>query len=357
MLRASGWWWALALVVARPAPDARAAVDRAVRALADAAHGSLWLQIVDADEVLLRRRTGYPRDTPVPIGSVRKWTTAALAMILVDEGVVRLDEPVGYWLPAWNEGDRRGITLRRLMSHTAGLVKRPRNGLCRGSHTLEACMDRLATVPLVAPPGAEFRYSSAGFHVAARVLEAASGVPFADLMQARLLDPLEMRDTSLRPAGPELEEMSGEMWTTPPDFTHFLQMILGDGVWRGRRILSVAATRELEAGQVGTARFVGAIPKRPWWDEGHEYYALGQWRNLGAPDGSTLVTTTEGMGWFVTWLDRRAGRAGCLALRQPDGAREPFRALVAATCTWSGARDCATTWGAGDELGAEDAPD
>lgn len=342
--------------LARP-PGGDDAWDRlvdAVQALVDASPRRFWAYVVDRDGPVYRRRRGMEATDAVPLGSVRKLLTAALVLTAVDEGLLALDEPVVRWLPTWGGPERAGITLRRLLSHTAGLKKRPRNGFCQGLGSLGACVDHMADAPLAGAPGAEFRYSSAGFHVAARVLEVAAGRPFAALMQERLLGPLGMADTTLRPAGPELGDMTGEVWSTPPDFAAFLRMLVRRGDFDGRRVLSEAAVAELERGQVGPERFVPGVPAEPWWPPGWSYYALGQWRNAGAPDGTTLVTTAEGKGrdgWFVTWVDRRVDRAGCVALTDPRRAREPFRGVIEATCAHGGGGDCATPWGV---LGGED---
>ncbi len=336
----------------RPTESPRADVDRAVRALRDASDGATWLVITDADGPVLRRRHGYEREEPVPLGSVRKWLTAALALAAVDRGELALDDPAGRWLPAWDTPERAGVTLRRLLSHTAGLKRRPRHGFCQGLGTLAACVDKMAEAPLAAEPGAEFRYSSAGFHVAARVLEVAGGATYAELLGERLLGPLEMGATDLRPAGPELEEMTGEIWSSPPEFARFLQMLVARGMFRGRRVLSEASVDALCEGQVRGAAFVKGVPHRPWWPPGFDWYALGQWRNAEDATGRTTVVTAEGKGsgrdWFVAWLDRRAGLAGCVALQSPRRAREAFRDLVGATCGWSGADGCETTWGVGE---------
>lgn len=341
-----------AALLAAPVPAPRVAAESAARALAEASDGHLWLVVVDADGPILRRRQGYARDEPVPLGSVRKWLTAALAMTAVDRGEVDLDAPIGRWLPAWDRPDRAGVTLRRLLSHTAGLKRRPRDGFCRGLGTLAACVDKMVEAPPADPPGEAFRYSSAGFHVAARVLEVAGSAPYPALLRDRLLDPLEMSGTELRPAGPELEEMTGEIWSTPPELSHFLQMLVAGGSFRGRQVLSAAAVATLEAGQVAGVRWVPGVPKRRWWPDGFDHYALGCWRNAEDDEGRTAVVTTEGKSggreWLVGWLDRRAGRAGCAALRAPRRARAPFRALVEATCGWAGADGCATTWGVGE---------
>jgi CubicO group peptidase (beta-lactamase class C family) len=280
---------------------------------------------------------------PVPLGSVRKWLTAALAMTGVDRGELSLDTPAGALLPAWDLPDRRGVTLRRLLSHTAGLRSRPRHGWCRDLRTLAACVDRMAEAPLADPPGERFRYSSAGFQVAARMIEVAGGAPYPELLAARLVDPLGLADTRLEPAGAGLADMTGEVWTPVPSFARFLQMLLGGGALEGRRILSPGAVEVLLAGHADQP-VAGLVPPAAWWPPGYAYYALGAWRNLASAQGVTQVASAEGKGprsdgpplYLVAWIDRRVGRFGVVAMARPRGARPRLTALIDATCATAG---------------------
>ncbi len=338
----------LLAAAARPDPSARDGLLQAVEGLLATSPERFWLQVVDATGPVYRRRRGFRPGEVVALGSVRKLFTAALALAVVDDGRLSLDDPAGRWLPAWDTPERQGVTLRRLLSHTAGLKKRPRNGFCAGLGSLGACVDKMAEAPLASAPGTEFRYSSAGFHVAARVLEVVAGEPFAALLQRRLLDPLGMASTTLRPAGPDAGDMTGELWSTPPDVAAFLRMVCGGGSFEGRRVLSGGAVDELVRRQFAEVTFVPGVPAVVWWPPGHGFYALGQWRNAEDAAGETLVTTAEGNsgdGWVITWVDRRVGRAGCVALGAPRKAREPFRALIEASCMDAGGAACDTTWG------------
>ncbi|MEQ1566686.1 MAG: serine hydrolase domain-containing protein [Myxococcota bacterium] len=317
------WWWMAALAAGGPAalpvradPLTQAAVELG------SATGRRDLEIAvsrGAGPVEVRA-FGRPVDATVSTGSARKWLTAALILTLVDERRMTLDDPVAWHLPAWDLPGRRRITVRMLLSHTSGLPPRPPPGGCSGQGTLEACVDRMAGLRLLDPPGAAFRYSTAGFNVAARVAELVGRAPYRELLIERLLEPLGMRDTSLRRAGPGLSEMVGEVWTTPRDFHKFVRMVLDRGVSGGRRVLSEAAVAEMEAGQTGAAPNHGGVPKRTWWEPGHDYYGLGMWRNAADPDGRLSIASAEGRGGFVAWIDRARGVAGVASVHDHDPA-------------------------------------
>ena len=114
----------------------------------------------------------------------------------MEDEFVGLADPIGEILTAcpelWAE-----LTLHQLLSHTSGLghwsdlpgfdVSRP--------GTPEEFLGRFAAVPLLSAPGAAWRYSSPGYLLAARVVEAVSGAPYARFVAERILRPVGMADT------------------------------------------------------------------------------------------------------------------------------------------------------------------
>ena len=142
--------------------------------------------------------------TRYQIASVSKQFTAAAVMLQVDDGAVRLDDPIGRYLPGcapqW-----RDLTLHQLLSHTSGLahwtaladfdVTRP--------GPPDEFLERFATVPLRSAPGEAWSYSSPGYLLAARVVEAVSGAAYADVLTRRILRPAGLAATSVGSAPPE----------------------------------------------------------------------------------------------------------------------------------------------------------
>lgn len=303
--------WIIAFLIGLPAsaPDV-GPVYRELTAFT-AEGSSAVAALVDEHGQISVFASGRGADEPVPLGSVRKWFTAALVLMLVDEGTLSLDAPIASVLSPWKTPLRDQITLRQLLSHTSGLVRRPPPGSCSGAITLAACVDTISAVPLLSLPGERFRYSSAGFNVAARVAEQATGQRWEVLLEQRLFAPLGMTRTEARPAGPGLPEMVGEIWSTPEDFARFLRMLLECSAMAAC-LLSREAVIEMERSQLGD------IPRTALTAElamGGGDYGLGVWRSEVDARGDSVLASAHGKGGFLAWVDHRTGRAGVLSVR------------------------------------------
>ena len=138
------------------------------------------------------------------IASVSKSFTAAAVLQLVEAGRLRLDDRVTDVLPEFRLADERAdrITVRHLLQQTSGLQDR-RIPITDASeaHDLSGFVSALAPGKLVSDPGSQFHYCNANYEVAARVVEAISGLRFADYMRAQIFAPLGMTDTTIGDAG------------------------------------------------------------------------------------------------------------------------------------------------------------
>ena len=125
------------------------------------------------------------------IGSIGKSFTNVALMQLRDEGRLDLQAPVSRYLP-WFEvqSDYGPITAHHLMTHTSGLV----SGTDIGPHGLYESW-ALRDSQTGAPPGGYFRYSNVGYKTLGFLLEEVDGRPYQDAIQARVLDPLGMRNS------------------------------------------------------------------------------------------------------------------------------------------------------------------
>lgn len=165
--------------------------------------------------------------------SMTKPITGIAAMMLVEDGKLKLDQPVSDFIPGFksmkvltdpanslaSRPAARPVTVRHLLTHTAGLgytivTKGPllkeyeRLGITPGAisasvevearktrpTSLKEFADRVATLPLIADPGTTWSYSI-GLDVLARVVEVAGGMPFERFVQTRLFDPLKMKSS------------------------------------------------------------------------------------------------------------------------------------------------------------------
>lgn len=304
--------WILAFLVGLPSPEVD--IDPVYRTLAAMPGESTVAALVDREGHIRTFALGRDPEEPVPLGSARKWFTAAVALMLVEEGRLSLDGPIAEILTSFHEPMHRQITLLHLLTHTSGLARQPPPGLCSGAGTLALCVDRLAAVPLRAQPGERFHYSSAGYNVAARAIEAVTGQTWRQTLEERLFMPLQMHRTELRPAGPGLPDMIGEIWSTPSDYARFLRALIGAG---RPPLLSQSSLDEMARNHTAGLPYVN-FPDGEAGDDGG--YGLGMWRGAVDPGDNLQLAVTHGKGGFLGWIDLRLGTAGALSLFGEQGA-------------------------------------
>ncbi len=158
------------------------------------------------------------------IASQSKPITATALMMLVDEGKVKLDDPVekylpefrNQWLAVYQDKDavllkrpKQPITVRDVLSHTSGLPFRSAmeeptlDGL-----PLRDAVKSYAMTPLKFEPGTKYEYSNAGINTAGRIIEVVSGMPYEDFLDKRLFGPLGMKDTTFWPNEEQLGRLA-----------------------------------------------------------------------------------------------------------------------------------------------------
>lgn len=205
--------WGRKPIAASPEPEAFISAARAQ--IADAAVGNLALVLIEdgavAEDYYSSAETPVGPQTLFQVASLSKWLTAWGVMTLVEDGRIDLDAPVAAYLTRWRlpDGpfDEDGVTVRRLLSHTAGLG----DGLGYGGFTsadevqsLEESLTQArdaspgadGAVRVVAEPGSGWAYSGGGYTLLQLIVEEVSGQAFADYMQAEVFQPLGMDDTT-----------------------------------------------------------------------------------------------------------------------------------------------------------------
>jgi len=141
-------------------------------------------------------------ETLFQIGSITKTFTATAIMRLVEAGRLDLDVPVRQYLPELYLSDAvvsASITLRHLLTHTAGFVGDDFADTGRGNDALARYVAHMRELPQVTPPGELFSYCNAGFVLAGRVIEVVTGQTFEEAVRRLVLEPLEMAHSTFEP--------------------------------------------------------------------------------------------------------------------------------------------------------------
>jgi CubicO group peptidase (beta-lactamase class C family) len=234
------------------------------------------------------RTTRVDENTIWRLASLTKPITGMATMLLIAEGKLGLDQPIGELIPAFarplvladpaTKATRAAawpITIRHLMTHTSGMtgLASDNAGGPPAATSLAAYVDQLARQPLIAEPGAKYHYAN-GLEVASRLIEIASGMPFDTFLQERFFTPLRMNSTgfwvreanrarlatsySLRDgklvagelpytarllAPPTFPRASGGLVSTAHDYDRWLAMILGEGTLDGVTVMPASAVR------------------------------------------------------------------------------------------------------------------
>ena len=211
-------------------------------------------------------------DTVFLLASITKPVTACALMLLVERGMVSLDDPVSQYLPEFKGDDRKNTRVRDLLSHTSGLPDMlPENTQLRRAHApLSEFTKRAMTTPLLFAPRTDFRYQSMGILLAAEIVERVSGKRLREFLEQNVFAPLGMRSSALGMGKFKIEETAwcqtgagsnpadlerfgpnsaywrdmghpwGGMHSTTGDLAILLQTFLNGGTYAGTRVFSPA---------------------------------------------------------------------------------------------------------------------
>lgn len=252
------------------------------------------------------------------VASISKPVSAFGIMHLHHAGVVDLDEPVARYLRSWSFGDDEpnadGVTLRRILSHTAGLGVHhygvipaidPEPGTAQ---VLSGACGEGTAVGLVAEPGESAFYSSGAYTLAQMVVEDVTGRPFAVYMREAVFGPLGMKHTSYHapvfkmavgydragsPVAPSfLPAASSGLCSTPMDVVRFWNALVpgGRGEPSGRGLISPEDAQLMRQAQAQE-------PDGPTWGMG---FCIGS---------SRLGQTYQHAGWTDGWWALATGAA------------------------------------------------
>lgn len=245
-------------------------------------------------------KTPLKTDAMFWIASMSKPITGTALMLLVDEGLVKLDDPVEKYLPGFKnamvavEKDADHVllkkpksppTVRSCLSHTSGM---PFGSLMESPTIdvlpLEAAVRSYVITPLIYEPHTKYVYSNAGINTAGRIIEVVSKMPFEAFLDKRLLAPCGMTDTTFWPNAEQVKRLAksykpgadkkgledttvgalkyplserntrhpvpgGGLFSTAADCCKFCQMLLNGGMAGGKKVISEESIAEMSKKQ------------------------------------------------------------------------------------------------------------
>ncbi len=275
--------------------DTQAFTDAANHKLDAEARGNVAFALLDHGRLYSEHFVSHgrpvQRDTLFQVASLSKWITAWGVMTLVESGRIDLDAPVSRYLTRWrlppSAYGNDGVTVRRLLSHTAGLT----DGLGYGgfapgampqtleqslTHARDASPGADGAVRVGIAPGSEWRYSGGGYTLLQLIIEEVSGEAFNTYMQRAVLQPLGMTHSTFElpkarsaevadffaPDGARAThyrftaKAAASLYTSSADLTRFIQAHLPgpNGARPGRGVLRAAtliAMRQPHAARYG----------------------------------------------------------------------------------------------------------
>ncbi|MFT3747685.1 MAG: serine hydrolase [Agriterribacter sp.] len=270
-------------------------------------------------KVVYRKETSedFNSKTPVAIGASGQWLTAALAMTYVDENKLTLDTRVNKLIPILAKYMKGYITLKQSLTHTTGL-EGEKTGIGKLApklkfESLEEEMEHFAKKKeIVTNPGTEFFYSNVGMDIAGRMMEVVSKKTFDRIIAEKILRPLKMRNTTFFNDNMSVNPSTSAQ-TTANDYINFLAMLLNNGTFEGKKILSDKAIEELSSPQFAEL----PVKYTPKGTEGL-HYSFGAWL-MEEESGKGTVMASPSLGGTWPFIDKKNNYAAILLVKPGSG--------------------------------------
>jgi CubicO group peptidase (beta-lactamase class C family) len=282
-------------------------VDQVLGAYQKPLDKDLTVLIYKDGKVIYKKEMGESKaNIPVEVGSTSKWLTIALVMTLVDQGKLSLDEKVSTYLPIFKTYGKAYITVRQCLTHFTGLAS-PGFGNIKLGHyaSLEEEVNDLVKREIKTNPGTEFAYSDAGYAIVGRVLEVITKKPFDRLIKETLFRSLSMQRSTFT-SEHAVDPAEGAL-CTPAELLNFTAMILGKGVFNGKRIISEQSMAEMLKTAVPQTR----IKSYPIGVDGYNC-ALGAWIQSTDAGGNANVIVAPSLTGSWAFVDFAGGYAAVI---------------------------------------------
>ncbi|QUD86620.1 serine hydrolase domain-containing protein [Phenylobacterium montanum] len=328
-------------------------------------------------------------DTLFRIYSMTKPVTSVAFMMLVEQGLVALDDPVAKYIPAWKnlgvyDGGfmetfrtkpcERPMLIVDLLRHTSGLTygfqqrsnidaayRKLGIGEIEVQGTLDSMIEALAGLPLEFSPGTAWNYS-VSTDVLGYLIGKISGQPFEQFLRTRLFDPLEMADTgfyappgeadrlaacyTLTPKGvvlqddpakspylkpPSFVSGGGGLVSTAQDYLRFCRMVLNGGELDGRRYLSPKTIRQMGLNHLPGGQELATMSRSLFSEAAYAGLGFGLGFSTTVDPAATLIPATVGdLSWggaasTFFWIDPKEELIAILMTQLIPSSAYPIR--------------------------------
>jgi CubicO group peptidase (beta-lactamase class C family) len=285
------------------------------------------------------------------IASMSKPILAVLLLMLQDEGLLSVDDPVEKYLPEFRklrtaDGKPARVTIRHLLTHTSGMGEIT-PAQARECKTLADVIPLYVAKPVAFTPGSKWVYCQSGINTGGRIAEVVTGEPLDKLLQRRLFGPLGMKDTTFYLTEKQLPRLAksyrrtkegdleatdirflggksptsrdrfpapnGGLFSTAPDYGRFCRMMLRGGELDGTRYLKPETVKLMTTIQTAGLK-TGFTPGNGW--------GLG-WCVVREPQGVTAMLSpgTFGHGGAYgtqAWIDPGTKRVYILMVQRAN---------------------------------------
>lgn len=342
------------------------AIDEVMQAFVDSGYipGAVTM-VVTKDKILHQGSVGvtdYETGSAMDpnsifwIASMTKPVTAVALLMLQDEGKLSVNDPVVKYIPEFENlqtpsGAKANLTITQVMNHTSGLREADSQTATKAKE-LEDLITSYVSGPTQFEPGTKWSYCQSGINTGSRIVEIVSGLRFDQFLQQHIFDPLEMSNTTFYPtelidvnraAGYVKNDSTGNfekaeihgtygrsgtaplgnggLFSTASDYAHFAQMLLGNGIYEGKRYLSEDAMTYLSSVKTGDLD-CGFLQEDQYGNRGSNYgWGIGTCILRAPHPGVAAVlspgTFGHGGAWGTqAWIDPVKGVAYIMMLQR-----------------------------------------
>lgn len=282
--------------------------------------GCGFIAIKDGKTIYKKSYGNIKLGSRIEIASSSKWLSAAVILSIVDDGLISLNDSVSMYIDAF-KGEKGKITIRQLLSHTAGLpitTLYDQEGFI--ASTLKKQVENIAgDVPLITDPGTTFYYGGVTFQIAGRIAEVVTGKDWETLFYERIADLCGMRNSDF--GNSKNPGIAAGAVSSGNDYANFLKMILNKGKYRNIQVLSERSVNEMVSNQTDDLPIIYSPYKNAPGEKTEKRYGLGVWIDkIDTLTQKGEIVSSQGAFGFSPWIDFRKNLA-CILVMKAWGVR------------------------------------